>query len=231
MPSSHYSGGNALGTIDTKEGSLSSLRLNTFPLYETINRWRWTGAHEFAHNLGLLDLYPYDPTAHQPPPAPGGDRRVFTRFGLMSMWAHFHTEQQDPRLAFKWSFPDGSTSTGYDYNLDAEEMLAWSRWQLGWLDATQIHCMTETENTITLRPVADPGDGIAMVAIPLSDTELVVMESRRKIGYDAGEFQRWPSHLPRPCGGRSARLHRQRQDRNRPTPIKSGGRPRHRSSC
>ena len=85
MPSSHYSGGNALGTIDTKEGSLSSLRLNTFPLYETINRWRWTGAHEFANNLGLLDLYPYDPTAHQPPPAPGGDRRVFTRFGLMSM--------------------------------------------------------------------------------------------------------------------------------------------------
>lgn len=110
----------------------------------------------------------------------------------MSMWAHFHTEPQDPRLAFRWSFPNGSTSTAYDYNPDAEEMLAWSRWQLGWLDATQVHCMTETENTITLRPVADAGDGIAMVAIPLSDTELIVMESRRKIGYDAGDYQRWP---------------------------------------
>ena len=49
LPSSHYWGGNALGTIDTEEGSLSSLRLNTFPLSQTIYRWRWTGAHEFTH--------------------------------------------------------------------------------------------------------------------------------------------------------------------------------------
>ena len=114
-------GGNALGTIDTEDGSLSSLRLNTFPLSGTIYRWRWTGAHEFAHNLGPLDLYRYNPTAHQPPPAPRGHQWVSARFGLMSMWAHFHTVPQEPRLAFRWSFPNGSTSTGYDYNPEAED--------------------------------------------------------------------------------------------------------------
>ena len=35
-----------------------------------------------------------------------------------------------------------------------------------------------------LSPVADPGDGIAMAAVPLSEDEVIVLESRRNIGYD-----------------------------------------------
>ena len=45
---------------------------------------------------------------------------------------------------------------------------------------------------MTLGPVADPGDAAAMAAVPLSDTEMLVIESRRKIGYDAEEERRHP---------------------------------------
>ncbi len=64
-------------------------------------------------------------------------------------------------------------------------MLAWSRWQLEWLDPSQVYCVTENESTVTLGPVGDPGDNFAMAAIPLSETEVIVIESRRQIGYDA----------------------------------------------
>ena len=64
-------------------------------------------------------------------------------------------------------------------------MLAWSRWQVGWLDPHQVVCVAD-DATVRLKPVAvDPGDGIGMAAVPLSDHEVIVIESRRKIGYDA----------------------------------------------
>ena len=66
-------------------------------------------------------------------------------------------------------------------------MLAWSRWQLGWLDPSQIRCVTEPDTTVTLSPIAlDPRDATAMAAIPLSQSEVIVIESRRKLGYDVG---------------------------------------------
>ena len=58
-------------------------------------------------------------------------------------------------------------------------MLAWSRWHSGWLDETQVRCITQPETTVALKPLGDPGDGTAMAAIPLSETEILIMESRR----------------------------------------------------
>ena len=73
-------------------------------------------------------------------------------------------------------------------------MLAWSRWQLGWLEPDQIRCVTQldTETTITISPVALPGNEGAMIVIPVSETEVIVIESRRKLGYDAGREHQWP---------------------------------------
>ena len=71
-------------------------------------------------------------------------------------------------------------------------MLAWSRRQLGWHDTAQILCVTESEATAILSPVADPGAGIGTVAVPLSDTEVIVIENRRKLGYDTGTEYRTP---------------------------------------
>ena len=110
----------------------------------------------------------------------------------MSMRAHFIASSQDPRLAHEWRHPDGYRSTAYRLNLHALEMLAWSRWQLGWLHASQVICLDDDEATVTLSPVADPEDGTAMAAVPLSDHEALVIESRRKIGYDTGLHHREP---------------------------------------
>ena len=78
-------------------------------------------------------------------------------------------------------FPAADGNTGY---VTYPEMLAWSRWQLGWLTIRQVRCVTGDSATIVLNPVADPGDGIAIAAIPLSDTEVIAIESRRRIGSD-----------------------------------------------
>ena len=192
LPSSHFGDGVAGGVAGTEEGTIwNTTRINAFPLNEprTPYEWRLVGAHELAHNLGLLDLYPSDQSLRRHPNPPAGKRWVDNQIGLMGMWTFFLASEEDPRLAHDWHYPDGNRSTAYDYHLQAPEMLAWSRWQLGWLDATQVHCVTqlETETTITISPVVFPGSEGAMIAIPVSETEVIVIESRRKLGYDVGE--------------------------------------------
>ena len=167
MPSAHFAGGNALGEVRTDEGRASTLRVNTFHGASTSN-WGPTAVHELAHNLGLPDLYPYTANQHFVPVVPpeGKAWRQVT-LGLMGLTAAVPVDGRDPG--------------GFTY---ASEMLAWSRWQLGWLDDGQIRCISEPTATVTLSPVADPGDGIAMAAVPVSADELIVIESRRRIGYD-----------------------------------------------
>ena len=197
-PSSYFSGGNALGIVDTQEGKvLATSRINSTYIAggpHDLAPWGRTAAHELAHNLGLSDLYPYN--AQELPNVPAGKVRGAVSFGLMGLGASFLTNPRDPRFAYDWNHPSGRTTTEYSYGSNAREMLAWSRWQLGWLKDSQIRCVTEPEAVIDLRPIAvDPGDGIAMAAIPLSDTELIVIESRRKTGYDLGTPYRSPSGL------------------------------------
>ena len=190
MPGSHFTGGNALGSSETDEGTITTVRMNTFVSEAFWDQGR-VAAHELAHHFGLLDFYPYDAGLHQIPPAPEGEIWAHNRIGLMGLQFNFLTDPQDPRLAYESRLSDGSSFTNYSYSTEAFEMLAWSRWQLGWLDQTQIRCVTESETTVSLSPVADPTDGIVMVAVPLSQTELIVLESRRKIGYDAARELQW----------------------------------------
>ena len=195
LPSSHFGSGLATGSIRTEEGILSRVRINFSALAETRRPLEWglIAAHELAHALGLLDLYPSDDSLRDHPEPPPGKRWVANQIGLMGLWANFLTSEGDPRLAHAVHRPGGRRYTTYAYGLQAREMLAWSRWQLGWLQPRQVRCLTglETEETVTLRPVASPGIGTAMVAIPLSETEIIVMESRRRIGYDAGHEYRY----------------------------------------
>ena len=188
MPSSHLGGGNSTGGVVTPAGSIPTTRINTVPFDEPRDAGDWgsVAAHELAHNLGLLDLYPYDASRHELPEASSGRVWINVELGLMSIHVYFVASVQDRRLAHLWRHADGYQSTSYRHHVRALEMLAWSRWQLGWLDADSVICITDPEATVALSPVADPGDGNAMAAVPLSAHEVIVVESRRKIGYDLG---------------------------------------------
>ena len=167
MPSARFAGGNALGRVETEEGSASTLRINA-SYGGSVSNWGPTAVHELAHVLGLADLYPYTVNVHFVPTIPPeGKRWRHVELGLMGLSAAVPVDDRDP--------------SAFTY---AGEMLAWSRWQLGWLDDDQIRCISDSTATVTLRPVSDPGDGIAMAAVSVSAHELIVIESRRPIGYD-----------------------------------------------
>ena len=197
MPSSHFGNGLATGSIRTDEGPLSRVRINFLSVAGPRQPLEWglVAAHEVAHMLGLLDLYPLDSSLRDHPEPPPGRRWVANQIGLMGLWANFLAGDGDPRLAHEIHLPDGRRHTAHAYDLQAREMLAWSRWQLGWLQPSRVRCLTSVETgktvTVALQPVASPGFGTAMVGIPLSDTEIVIIESRRRIGFDAGHEYRY----------------------------------------
>ena len=84
MPSTHFSGGNPLGSVQTDEGTISTLRINAFPSGPTYHQGR-VAAHEMAHNLGLPDVGPYDLRRHRPNYTPRGQTWTLARLGLMGM--------------------------------------------------------------------------------------------------------------------------------------------------
>ena len=186
FPSSHFGGGNALGDVTADGVTITSTRTNTFAADEPHEPRNWgpVAAHEIAHNLGLVDMYPYDDSLHERPAAAPNHEWVGVEWGRMSVWAWYLAPEDDPRRRVMWRSPDGGTSTSTQTHLNPQEMLSWSRWQLGWLDETQIRCRSDAEAEVMLWPIAQPGDGIAMAAIPISQRRMIVLESRRKLGYD-----------------------------------------------
>lgn len=66
----------------------------------------------------------------------------------------------------------------------APEFLAYERWQLGWLDDTQIYCQQTNDETVYLTAVEKEG-GIKAIIVPTGPTSAVVVESRRAVGYDS----------------------------------------------
>ena len=169
FPSDHFGRGLALGYAFADGTALSGFRINTHPGTSDGVPWDWglTAAHELVHNFGLLDLYPYDPSVHRRGSAPRGKAWVSVEIGLMGLRAHY---------------------ADADYSLwfvSPVEMLAWSRWQLGWLEPAQVACGVRLGAPVQLQPVARPGTGTAAVVVPLNEYEMVVVENRRQLGYDA----------------------------------------------
>ena len=190
MPSTHFHGGAVGGSFRTEEGNIPKrVTMNFIPREDPMRlgaqHWGYIAAHELAHTFGLLDMYPFDAGRHRRSEPPAGTRWIESQLGAMGLKAYFPAPAEDPRLAYEWLRPGGSRHGDYYYGFaEAFEMLAWSRWQLGWLKESQVRCVTEPEATITLGPIAAPGDQTAMAAIPLSETVMIVIESRRKLGYD-----------------------------------------------
>ena len=191
FPRSHFKYAVAGSTVTADGNTMRNPLINFKPLDGPphgidARQWGHAAAHELVHGLGLLDLYPYDFSAHEQPQAPSGHEWVGTKWGLMDLWAWYLADSTDQRLRHTWRHPSGRTDTGYNTRLEPLEMLAWSRWQLGWLDESQVLCIEEDDSsaTVALTPIAQPGDGIAMAAIQLSPHEVIVIESRRSLGFD-----------------------------------------------
>ncbi len=197
FPSTLFSGGgNAGGLVTADDVSMPHSRINDTIRDEPedlaeVDYWGFLAAHELAHNLGLLDLYPYDAGRHERPAAPSGSEWVGVEFGLMGLSAWYLADASLMVTRLTRHLPDGGRQWVTFYALVPYEPLAWSRWQLGWLSEDQIHCMDGPDTTITLSPIARPGDGIAMVAVPLNRREVIVVESRRQLGYDFELPYRW----------------------------------------
>lgn len=168
FPSAHFGRGLALGTAHADGTKLSTFRINTHPNTGpgTPSNWGLIAAHELAHNFGLPDHYPYDESVHPLTELPAGMTWTFVEFGLLGLRARFPSPQD---LWFAMPV----------------EMLSWTRWQLGWLGPSQVRCVDRAVDALSLHPVSQPGTGIAMAAVPLSEHEIIVIESRRKLGYDA----------------------------------------------
>ncbi len=172
LPSSHFwlgHAGNQTPPLATDEKAVAFApvvnSLAKPDWYDRLDSWGDNAAHEMAHSFGLADLYPHIVTW---PDLPDPTNWIRADFGLFGLSAYYPANGRDP----VWE--------------PHHEMLAWSRWQLGWLTAAQVRCITEDDATIALRPVADPADGTAMAAVPLSDTEVIVIENRNRPSGAAG---------------------------------------------
>ena len=119
-----------------------------------LNNWKSIWLnHEVTHTLGLVDLYAFT----QSNPANRYD-------GL--------------RYTGEFSYMGFSS-----YESNAPSLFAFERWNLGWINDSQIKCLKDAKSTELISPVQTSG-GVKAVVIPISRTKAVVIESRRAIGID-----------------------------------------------
>lgn len=159
-----------------------------------------TAAHELLHTINLNDLY-YLGGHYESGPRP--ERATQTRsggFGIMgfihNQWAADVTRSLGTGEATGTAYPAlgapvANASLVLHPSFTAEEMIGWSRWRLGWLDESQVACVDPGATTVDLAPVATPGSSTALAMIPISPTQMLVLEARRREGYDADVFERW----------------------------------------
>jgi len=71
------------------------------------------------------------------------------------------------------------------------ELFAWERWILNWLDDTQVVCLNSENVKAVLNSVSNFG-GQKMIVSPISDTKALVVEVRRRGGYDTASTEEGP---------------------------------------
>jgi hypothetical protein len=78
----------------------------------------------------------------------------------------------------------GGVSAGTIDTLLGNEMLAWNRWLIGWLNDEQIACVSSFPGSIQLAPLTT-ASGVKAAVVELTPTSALVVESRQRVGYDA----------------------------------------------
>ena len=177
LPSAYFRGGRFAGAVQISDKLIPTLQLGVLPRHislDTAGDWGRNGAHELAHVLGLTDLYPTNQSGYQGefarPNPPADMNWVTVEAGLMGLQGYYLAPE---------------SVIGGSYYQEPSAILAWSRWQLGWLDPAQIRCIVEPSAVVTLTAIDQPGDGVAMIAVPVGEAEVIVIESRRDRGLDS----------------------------------------------
>jgi len=110
--------------------------------------------HEITHAMGLVDVY------------------AATRENAANSY-------DGHRYVGEFSYMGFSSFDG-----NAPGLFAFERWNLGWIEDSQIVCSSAKEISQLITPVQSAG-GIKAVIVPLSRTKALVVESRRAIGLDS----------------------------------------------
>ena len=66
---------------------------------------------------------------------------------------------------------------------ESKELSGWMRFVAGWLDDEKVYCQelsTLKTTEVTLVPLNVSGNGIKMVVVPISETKVLLIESRRE---------------------------------------------------
>ena len=95
-------------------------------------------------------------------------------FGLPDLYL-FESENT---LSSVGTFGIMGTSAG-----NAPGYFAFERWVLGWLDDEQIYCHKQGEVEMEIEAIENRG-GTKAIAVPIDSTSALMVESRRKIGFD-----------------------------------------------
>ena len=109
--------------------------------------------HEITHAMGLPDLY------------------AFTTSNSANRYDTF-------RYTGEFSFMGLSS-----YESNSPSLFAFERWNLGWIDDSQIVCSKSASQKHTISAVEIKG-GLKAVVIPLDYSKAIVIESRRAVGLD-----------------------------------------------
>jgi M6 family metalloprotease-like protein len=109
--------------------------------------------HEVSHTLGLVDVY------------------ASTQSNSANRYDGFRYTGEFSYMGFS------------SYEGNAPSLFAFERWNLGWIDDSQIKCLKDATATVLISPVQATG-GVKAVVIPISRTKALVIESRRALGID-----------------------------------------------
>lgn len=113
-----------------------------------------------------------------------GERRTY-----WSYWAHEtgHFLQLAHLGNGRGSFPMQGLDMMGMQDGPSRTLSGWWRFLSGWLEPEQILCLPKqrvSDFDVSLRPLDSEGDGIKLIVIPLSDSEALLVESRRQGKFD-----------------------------------------------
>ena len=118
-------------------------------------------AHEMSHTMGLPDTYEIGTGSA------AEQHQHVGNFGIMGLIVP-HT---------------GGSLLGSLDPLKGNEMLAWHRWQLGWIEDSEVFCATSSTTSIEVGPLTK-NLGSRMLVMPVDSSRVLVAENRSSDGYD-----------------------------------------------